>query len=165
MATCKTCTNQIPDSSNFCPICGAKQVKSRLTIWTLLKNLIVTIGNLDFPFYKTSRWLLVKPDLVTIGYINGVRKVINTPIQYALIVLSLYGLFQFLFADFLDLSIEQNFLSGFQAGFNNYESSNNESYESMDAIINWIQSRNQFFLFSMIPSMGVFSALLYRNSN
>lgn len=162
MVNCKTCKELISEKYNFCPNCGARQVKKRLSIKLLLKNLIFVVSNLDFSFYRTSKWLLIKPETVTIAYINGVRKVINPPLQYAFIVLSVYSLFQFFFSDFLDLATKNNFLSGFRDGFNNYETSSNQRYENMNDAINWLQSRNQFITFSMIPFISLFSSLLYR---
>ncbi len=164
MENCKTCGQSITDAAKFCPSCGAKQVFERLTIPTLLRNLFLRLTNLDFSFFRTSKWLVVNPKLVAIGYINGVRRVISSPIQYALIVLSIYGLFQFLFSDFLNLILENNFLSGFRDGWNNYDTPETREYEQMDMAVNWIQSRNQFFLFAMIPCIGFFSRMLYRSN-
>lgn len=166
MKKCTTCEEALIESANFCQNCGAKQVHKRLTLSTLFKNLFSKLANLDFSFYKTSKWLLVNPEKVTIGYINGVRKIIKSPMQYAIIVLSVYGLFQFLFSDFLELISENSYLSNAIQGWNNYENPE-ESFQGdhkVDETITWLQSRNQFLLFSMIPCIGGVSRILYRKS-
>ena len=162
MKNCKTCGHTISGNYNFCPNCGAKQISDRLSIRSLISNFLEKFSNLDFSFYNTSKWLLLKPDFVTLGYIQGVRKIISSPMQYALIVLSVYGLFQFLFSDFLNLILEYNFLSGFREGFNNYETSNVDRYEKINNIVNWLQSRNQFFLFTLIPYIALLSYFFYK---
>ncbi|MEM7655034.1 MAG: hypothetical protein AAF399_02805 [Bacteroidota bacterium] len=119
---------------------------------------------LDFPFFQTSKSLLLHPSQVSIGYIRGVRKRINPPVQYALLALSLYGIFQFFAKDFLNMVAQNNFLSGFSEGFSDYEGSAKTAARSdkMKNAVNWLQSRNQFFLFLMIPCMGWLSSLFYR---
>jgi|GEM_PF-5382416 len=166
MKMCTTCDEGLIESAHYCQNCGAKQVHQRLTLSTLFKNLFSKLANLDFSFYKTSKWLLVKPELVTKGYINGVRKVIKSPTQYAIIVLSIYGLFQFLFSDFLELITQNSYLSDAIKGWNNYENPDNsfQSDHKIGETITWLQSRNQFLLFSMIPCIGGVSRILYRKS-
>ncbi|MEO0899687.1 MAG: DUF3667 domain-containing protein [Bacteroidota bacterium] len=164
MQTCKTCGSEVAEQANFCPHCGAKQVRGRLTIAALLQNLFSRLVAFDFAFIRTTTRLILRPDEVTLGYIDGARKRYNPPIQYALIGLSMYGIFQFYFSDFLDLTLEKNFLSGFNAGFNNYEGSPEAELrkQKVTSLINWVQSRNQFLIFTMIPFMGIFANLLYR---
>lgn len=162
MENCKACNHPIAEVYNFCPHCGAKQVRNRLTIWSLLQGLFLKLANLDFSFFRTTKWLLIKPEMVTNRYIDGVRKIISPPMQYALVALSMYGLFQFLFANFLDLILNYNFLGGVLEGWNNYESAEPTTQDKMNEVINWLQSRNQLVLFSMIPCIAWFSFMFYR---
>lgn len=164
LANCKACTKSLSSAANYCPHCGAQQIRERLTIWALFKSLVTRLLNLDFPFYKTSKCLLFSPEQVTLGYIQGVRKRITAPIQYAIIVISLYGLFQFFFSDFLNIILDKGFFSTLQEGFQNYENGDVQNYEQMSKVFNWLQSRNQFFFFSMIPGISLLSALFYKRT-
>ena len=159
MEKCQTCNKRILHSSAFCPHCGAQQVRERLTVWMLVQNLYSKVVNFDFTFFRTTYWLLTQPERVTLGYIQGVRKIFNPPIQYALIILSLYGLFQFFFADFLDQI-------GLETSFNNYDGSpeEQERNKKIAPVIQWLRSRSQFLTFSIIPFMGLLSTLFYRKN-
>ncbi|MEL6697109.1 MAG: DUF3667 domain-containing protein [Bacteroidota bacterium] len=159
MEKCQTCNKRILHSSAFCPHCGAQQVRERLTVWMLVQNLYSKVVNFDFTFFRTTYWLLTQPERVTLGYIQGVRKIFNPPIQYALIILSLYGLFQYFFADFLDQI-------GLETSFNNYDGSpeEQERNKKIAPVIQWLRSRSQFLTFSIIPFMGLLSTLFYRKN-
>jgi len=163
MTKCKTCEASINLDSKYCWSCGAKNIAKRLSFKNLFEDAFSLITNLDIPFFKTVKFLLTKPEKVTLGYIEGKRKIINSPIQFTLIVLSIYGLFQFFFSDFLDMIAQLNILSGFEAGF---KSSGKEAVaaEKIGNIIGWMQKHNQFLNFFLIPIMGILSLLFYRKN-
>jgi len=101
MDNCKNCNNDIFVNAKYCNHCGAKVIIERLTIKALSKNLFLSFTSLDFPFFNTFIELMISPEKVTIGYINGARKKYTSPVKFALIILSIYGVYQFLFNDFL----------------------------------------------------------------
>ncbi len=162
MAECKTCKAAITTTSTYCQSCGAIIVTERLSMRSLFKKAIFKITNLDLPFYNTAKWLLTNPEKVTTGYIEGVRKIINSPIQFAIIVLSLYGFFQYFFSDFLDLVAQINFLSGFEAGFND-DPEEQVVAKRINAIVGWMQKHNQFLNFFLIPILGFLNLKFYRS--
>lgn len=163
MMECKTCKSSINTSSNYCQNCGARIIDSRLSISRLFKNVISKITNLDLPFYNTVKYLLTDPEKVTGGYIEGVRKIINSPIQFTIIILSLYGFFQYFFSDFLDLATQVNFLSGFEAGFNDGHEEQIAS-KRISAVVGWMQKHNQFLNFFLIPILGFLNLKFYRKA-
>ena len=164
MSKCATCGESISENFVFCSHCGAKVVTNRLTLSSLGKNLFTKLTNLDFVFLRTSKGLLVKPQSITLAYIGGMRKLINSPIQYAIVAISLYGLFQIIFADFIDLVSQQNFMSSFKEGWNSRpvtpDATNDD--DAMNLIINWLQSKNQIVIFLMIPCVAMFSYLFFK---
>lgn len=165
MNSCKSCLASLSDSSTYCSSCGAKQVGDRLTMPSLFKVFFVKFTSLDFAFFNTTRWLITDPRRVTIAYIKGVRKKINHPTNYALIIISLYGLFQLVFSDFLDLMTQNNFVSSVREGFNHgMDSDVDEQTAKVTAIFLWLQTRSQFLVFAIIPVLSVFSFLIYKKS-
>jgi len=97
---CKNCNTSLSKLINYCPLCGAKIIKKRLT----LKNLFVDISeqflNIDNKFLKTFLHLLTKPDIVIDGFINGTRKKYINVIQYLAISLTLLGIQLFILNKF-----------------------------------------------------------------
>lgn len=164
MSTCQTCQKPIVDGSKFCPKCGAQQIANRLTLSNLVGKIFTKLSNLDSSLFRTTKWLLVNPAKVTIGYIQGVRKVISSPVSYSFILLSIYGIFQYLFSDFLDQTTKVNFLSGIIDGISSSSKAKEGGVfgKEVVAVLNWLQSRNQLFIFALIPLMSLLSALFYR---
>ena len=123
-----------------------------------------SVTNFDSPLFTTSKLLFQRPENVTISYIEGVRKVIHPPLRYALIILSVYGIFQFLFTDFLDLTTAKSFLSGFKQGVIDNSDSPEKLLRKQRIfdLIDWFQSRDELFNFLMIPFISVLSFFLYR---
>lgn len=161
---CPTCNISIKDDSQFCRSCGAKIVRARLTFGSLFKNAFLSISNLDLPFFNTSWWLIRKPEKVTMGYINGVRKIFNSPIKYILIIISLYGVFQYFYSNFLNEMMEYGGLSGFKEAFeedlDNPEMSDGAT--KLISMINWLQKHVLFINFFNIPIIALSTWLVYR---
>ena len=114
---------------------------------------------LDLPFIRTSKLLILAPEKITLAYINGVRKVFQTPAHFALIVLSIYGIYQYFFSDFLELIAQTNFISGVESGFN--RGSNEDPSQIIGPVLNWMQKHHQFMNFSLIPILGISNRWVY----
>ena len=82
----------IKDNDNFCPSCGGKVIRNRLTIKNLLAYFSEQFLNYDNKFFQTFIHLFTKPEVVIGGYINGVRKKYVDAISYFAIAITLSGL-------------------------------------------------------------------------
>ena len=96
---CKNCNISIKDNDNFCPSCGGKVIRNRLTIKNLLAYFSEQFLNYDNKFFQTFIHLFTKPELVIGGYIDGVRKKYINPINFLAISLTLSGVYFFFFRD------------------------------------------------------------------
>ena len=89
---CKNCDTPQRTDFNFCPNCGAKVIRNRLTIKNLWYDVTERYFNLDNTFIKTFVQLFTNPQLVIESYISGVRRKYLNPISYLGIALTLSGL-------------------------------------------------------------------------
>lgn len=166
MNLCKTCSSPFESNQVFCSNCGAKHIKERLTIRRLSEQLYSNIISLDIPFFNTFKTLLFSPEKVTIGYIQGVRKIISSPIQFAIIILSIYGLFQFFFSEFIEMTLQQDVWSGMEEGFSSYETGKEDDVvlvEKFKQFMGFFQQHNQFVNFLSIPFLSMLSMLFYKS--
>jgi len=70
---CKNCKYKLETTDSFCKNCGAKIIKERTTLKSLLSSFLDALG-WDSNFFITLRYLLYKPQIVLKEYINGTRK-------------------------------------------------------------------------------------------
>lgn len=96
MKYCKNCTLEINETDHFCKACGAKIIKERITLKSLLSNLLIALG-WDSNFFITLRYLLYQPQKVLKEYINGTRKKYTNPFSFFAIMtaISLFTFSQF----------------------------------------------------------------------
>ena len=162
---CKSCGFELIDTAKYCSECGGEVITKRLTIRNLLGKVFQLITNLESPFLKTTSALFTDVNSVTLSYINGKRKVITSPVRYALIALTIYGVFQFLFKDFMAELAESKFMEGMVDGFG--DSSHERSDEQLgrlDNLFSFIQKHNQFTNFLVIPILASICSLVFRKS-
>ena len=109
---CRNCNTSLSKLINYCPLCGAKIVKKRLTFKNLSVDITEQFLNIDNKFLKTFIHLFTKPGLVINGFIEGTRKKYINVIQYFAIALTLVGVQVFLMNNFfLDaLELDNGFL-------------------------------------------------------
>lgn len=88
---CKNCNNNLRTDYSYCPDCGAKVIRNRLTVKNLWFDVTERYFNVDNTFLKTIWHLLIKPEVVIDGYIGGIRKKYLNPISYMGIALTLSG--------------------------------------------------------------------------
>ena len=93
---CKNCSTPQRTDFNYCPNCGAKVIRNRLTIRNLWYDVTERYFNLDNTFIKTFLHLFSRPQLVIDGYIKGVRRRYLNPMSYFGISIALSGLLFFI---------------------------------------------------------------------
>jgi hypothetical protein len=105
---CKNCSFLIQENDNFCPSCGGKVIRNRLTIKNLFEHFSEQFLNYDNKFLQTFIRLFTKPEDVIEGYINGTRKKYVNVISFFAISLTIAGLQLYLinkfFPEIMDLS-------------------------------------------------------------
>ena len=97
---CKNCLKTQTHPFNFCPECGAKVIKNRLSVKNLSADILHSMFDIDSTFLKTFRHLFSKPETVIDSYVQGVRKKYINPVGYFGIALTLSGLLLFLMRKF-----------------------------------------------------------------
>jgi hypothetical protein len=103
---CKNCTTNLRTDYSYCPDCGAKVIRNRITFKNLFYDIIERYFNLDNSFINTFLHLFSKPEKVINGYITGTRKKYLNPISYLGIALTLSGITVFLIKKFFKDSID-----------------------------------------------------------
>lgn len=93
---CRNCNNTLRTDFSFCPDCGSKIIRNRLTPKSLTYDFLERYFNLDNTFLKTIRHMIIKPESVCGGYISGIRKKYLNPISMLAITLTLSGFILFL---------------------------------------------------------------------
>lgn len=108
--TCKNCENTLRTDYSFCPDCGAKVIRNRITIKNLWFDIIERYFNIDNTLLRTMLHLFTKPEAVIDGYIQGTRKKYLNPISYLGIALTISGILVFImqkfFSDAIDFSAQ-----------------------------------------------------------
>lgn len=106
---CKNCGKSLRTDYHYCPACGAKFIRNRITFRNLWYDITERHFNLDNTFLRTFFHLFSKPEVIIGSYIDGIRKKYLDPISYIGIALTLSGLFVLLlqkfFLDKLDFGI------------------------------------------------------------
>jgi hypothetical protein len=119
---CKNCHTNLRTDYSFCPDCGAKVIRHRITLKNLSFDIFERYFNLDNSFLKTFLHLFSKPEVVLSGYISGTRKKYLNPISYLGIALTLSGITVFLIKKFYASNID------FTGGSNNMNPEFAEKY-------------------------------------
>lgn len=102
---CKNCETSLNEHIRFCPLCGAKVVRNRLTIKNIWFDINEQFFNIDNKLFKTIFHLFTKPEAVINGFIDGTRKKYIHVIQYFAISLTLVGLQVFVMNTFFKESM------------------------------------------------------------
>ena len=94
--TCKNCDARLRTDYLYCPACGAKVIRNRITIKNLWTDFLERYFNLDNTFIRTVLHLTTTPEVVIEGYLQGIRRKYLNPISYMGIAITLSGLIVFL---------------------------------------------------------------------
>ncbi|GAB1857390.1 hypothetical protein MHTCC0001_22260 [Flavobacteriaceae bacterium MHTCC 0001] len=92
---CRNCKKSLRTDFSFCPNCGARVINNRITAKSLTFDFFERYFNLDNTFLKTIWHMLIKPQEVCEGYIDGLRKKYLNPVSMLAIALTASGLILF----------------------------------------------------------------------
>lgn len=113
---CKNCTQIISDVANFCPACGGKIIRERITFKTLISDAFWKAIGWDNKYLKTVWKLITKPEVILGEYIGGVRKRYVNPIAFfaigmtiSLIILNVYQEHFLELSGVADVQIDEDF--------------------------------------------------------
>lgn len=123
MNTCKNCNTALQVTNLFCPKCGGKIIKDRLTFSSVLSDLF-SILSWENSFFKTFFRLFTRPTEVVVGYIEGVRKRYMQPFAYMIVSLTIYGIYMYFVKDemllFMDSAQRKGEVNEFSTQYYNF---------------------------------------------
>lgn len=93
---CKNCSNTLRTDYLYCPTCGGKVIRNRITVKNLWFDILDRYFNVDNTFIRTFIHLFTKPEIVIEGYLQGLRKKYLNPISYLGIAITLSGFIVFM---------------------------------------------------------------------
>lgn len=108
---CKNCDNSLRTDFSYCPNCGAKIIKNRLSLKNVWQDLSYQVFNLDNTLLKTFRHLFSKPEVVILTYISGTRKKYMNPIGFFAIAITLSGIMFFVLRNVYHINLTQSSFS------------------------------------------------------
>lgn len=108
---CKTCDSSLRSDFGYCPNCGAKVIKNRLTLVNVWEDVKFQVFDIDNTFLKTFKHLFSKPEMVVQSYISGARKKYMNPISYFAIAITLSGIMFFVLKNMFDVNLTENSFS------------------------------------------------------
>ncbi|TKD62309.1 DUF3667 domain-containing protein [Flavobacterium sp. ASW18X] len=157
---CKNCLDQLRTDYSFCPNCGAKVIRNRITMRNLWYDFTERFFNLDNTFIRTFTSLFTDPKDVILGYIKGTRKKYMNPISYFMIAVTLGGLFFFLQNKFFPNAMSYQFelLEKQQEG--------PAGIFVTDSVVKWqkiLAEYQSIFYMLMIPIISLISRLVFIN--
>lgn len=83
---CLNCNRKLPKKAKFCPRCGQRNNKGKVSMRELLQRFWANFSHLDGKFVKIC-WQLFIPAHVTLEYFRGRQKRYPNPVQFFLIVM------------------------------------------------------------------------------
>lgn len=103
--TCKNCHTNPNESDKFCATCGAQIIQKRITFKNLMSDFFNRFFGWDNKYFVTVKTLILKPELVLHGYVDGLRKRYVNPLTFfaigVTVTILVFNLFQ---DDFLRIS-------------------------------------------------------------
>jgi hypothetical protein len=83
--TCPSC--QQTTTTAYCPRCGERPLRAReLTLRGLLNQVLESLTNIDGRVLRTLRFLVSRPGMLTVAYLEGLRKPFVGPVQLFLLM-------------------------------------------------------------------------------
>ena len=178
--TCKNCDGNLRTDYLYCPACGGKVIRNRITLKNLWFDIVNRYFNLDNTFVKTFLHLFSKPEKVIEGYLQGQRRKYLNPISYLTIAITLSGFIVFMMAksvgsmdfDILDAGVQtayqekmMGFILDFQAlifilfiplmAVAGWLCFDQKKYNFAERTTIFMYTLAHFSLFSFIPSLLV----------
>ena len=136
---CKNCKETFDDTKNYCPECGAKVIRNRLTLKALSAQFSEEFLSYDNKIFQTFIDLFKKPEVVIDTYVSGTRKKYIGVAQFFAIALTFVGLQVFLMTNFFEdlMTFEVPFMD-------NYDSMTKKQQEIFDNANKEMKSFNNF---------------------
>lgn len=88
MSFCKNCGEKVVGM--YCSHCGQKAVEQRISFHHIWHGLVHFFTHAEKGFFFTSKQLITAPCQVVKNYIEGIRKIYQTPVSYFLIWNAIY---------------------------------------------------------------------------
>ena len=148
---CKNCQKTQPNDFDFCPECGAKVIRNRLTAKNLSQDVIHRYFDIDNTLLQTFVHLITKPEVVIDGYINGVRKKYVNPISYFALALTLAGLQIFLVRKFFPEAYDLSTITA------------DGQEEFANTMMTSIQEYSSLLTMAMIPIYALMARIVFIN--
>ncbi len=152
---CKNCENALRTDHSFCPKCGAKIIRNRLTLKNLWYDITERYFNVDNTFLKTFWHLFTKPQVVIGGYIEGIRKKYLNPISYLAIALTLSGITLFV--------MRKKFMNGID--FSQFSGGQNLDNEVGEKIMTATMDFSSFIFLLYIPVFALAGRVAFNQRN
>lgn len=108
---CKNCNLILQTHHNYCPNCGAKVIRNRLTIKALFSHFSEQFLNYDNKFLQTFKQLFTHPEVVIGCYVNGTRKKYVNVVSYFAIALTISGFQLFVLNKFFPELMNMDFMA------------------------------------------------------
>lgn len=141
---CKNCEKEC--DGNFCPECGQKTSVGRLTVKSMVQNVILGIFNCDRGILFTVKSLYTRPGCMIGEYLEGKRARYFAPFQMLFVLAAIYLIFYNLFGleKIEEYVFEKNKIGKF--------------YVSMEQ---WMTKYIAFLWLSMVPLFSVMFRFVY----
>ncbi|MBN8681283.1 MAG: DUF3667 domain-containing protein [Chitinophagales bacterium] len=146
MISCKNCETQF--EGKFCPECGQDAKVKRLTIKDFGHDILHKVLPWDKGFLYTIRRLLTDPGHMIREYVEGKRVKFHKPLSLIFIVLAFTLIF--LTKDSFQGMVNQQ---------------SEEARQLQNAYMDFIMKYMNLVYLAMVPSIALFSFLLYRKYN
>jgi hypothetical protein len=148
---CKNCHTELDETNSFCPECGAKVIRNRLTIKNLFQHFSEQFLNYDNKFLQTFISLFNKPEDVIGGYIKGTRKKYVNVISYFAIALTLSGLQMFILSKFFPEAIDVS----------NMSTEGTEEFQKRN--MQFVQEYQSIIMMLYVPIYALMSKIVFFN--
>ncbi len=159
---CKNCGRTLRTDYSYCPDCGAKVIRNRITAKNLWFDFTERFFNLENSFFRTFIDLFKKPDVVIGGYIDGVRKKYMNPISYFTIALTLGGIVLFLARKNIMGISKSGFMAGMAGGVDS-KAENPFATTQFEGIMDVMFDYQNIFYLLSIPLLALISKLVFWN--
>jgi len=176
---CKNCQVPIEESANFCPDCGAKNVRSRITLKSIISEFADRVLGWDNKYFVTIKDMIVRPKLMFDGYIGGVRKKYVNPITFFALGMTISILiFNFFHDEYLELAsnsgsvsvtntptMPDDYLMHTDLSLEKRKEQfliENKTIEYMTQVQETILKYFQIYSFLLLPLYALFSFVVYR---
>ncbi len=117
---CGNCRSSLRSDFSYCPSCGAKIIRNRLTLKHVWQDVSFQLFNLDNTFLKTFRHMFSRPHVVIESYVSGIRKKYMNPVSYFAIAITLSGILFFVLRNVYHVNLTESSFSDVQTSQMDY---------------------------------------------